>query len=393
MPKQAADHLSRRLTVALGLHQVVAWGTTFYIPAVILDAVARDLGATRTSLLVGFSGALIVAGGCAPAIGAWIGCVGGRQPMACGALLLALGLVILAVAPDLRLWWLGWAVLGLAMALSLYDAAFAAAGVALGPAATVTITGIALIGGFASTLGWPAGSLLLPHLGWRGLLLVYATLHLAVTLPLVLLAVPRALHGPTAPLTTTSVPERRRDRLQIACIGAFFALRWFITSAIAVHVLILMGGLGLSPTQAMAAAMLIGPGQVVGRLLEWITARRLDPLSRARVGALLFPAGALLLISDRVEAAFAFAVLYGMSNGILTVNRGTLPMVVLGPQRYAARLGWIALPVMLAQATAPTLTAPWIAATRGAEPFILAGAIAGASALLLLPLRARSGVR
>ena len=60
MPKQAADHLSRRLAVAVGLHQVLAWGTTFYVSAVVLDAVARDLGATRTSLLVGFSGALIV---------------------------------------------------------------------------------------------------------------------------------------------------------------------------------------------------------------------------------------------------------------------------------------------------------------------------------------------
>ncbi len=393
MSEQPVGHLSRRLTVALGLHQLLAWGTTFYAPAVILEAVAGDLGATRTSLLAGFSGALIVAGGCAPAIGAWIGRVGGRQPMACGALLLALGLVILAVAPGLRLWWLGWGVLGLAMALSLYDAAFATAGVALGPAAAATVTGIALIGGFASTLGWPAGSLLLPHLGWRGLLLAYAALHLAITLPLTLLAVPRAVHGLAAPPITTAAPQERQDRTQIVCIGAFFALRWFITSAIAAHVLILMGGLGLSPARAMTAAMLIGPGQVAGRLLDWLAARRLDPLSRARVGALLFPVGALLLLSNRVEAAFAFAVLYGMSNGILTVNRGTLPMVVLGPQGYAARLGWIALPVMLAQAAAPTLAAPWIAATRGADSLLLAGAIAGASALLLLPLRAQSRMR
>ncbi len=389
MPERAACHLPRRLTLALGLHQLLAWATTYYAPAVILEDVARDLHASRATLLAGFSGALIVAGGCAPAVGAWISRMGGRRPMACGAVLLAIGLTILAASPSLPSWWLGWTVLGLGMSLSLYDAAFATVGVALGPAAAAVISGVAIIGGFASTIGWPAGSALLSHLGWRGLLLAYAALHLAVGLPL-LLVVPRTLQGAAAPPTVPAA-SRRRDRFQLTCMGGFFALRWFITSAIAAHVLLLMGGLGLSPAQAMAASMLIGPGQVVGRLLDWLAARWIDPLSRARAGALLFPTGALLLLSGRTETAFAFTLLYGMSNGILTVNRGTLPMLVLGPEGYAARLGLIALPVMLAQAAAPTMAAPLISVAAGPEPLLIAGMLAGASTVLLLPLRAYSG--
>jgi hypothetical protein len=133
--------------------------------------------------------------------------------------------------------------------------------------------------------------------------------------------------------------------------------------------------------------MLIGPGQVAGRLLEWMLAGRMGVLTRARLGALLFPAGALALGFNGPAAAVIFAVLYGMSNGILTVNRGTLPMLVLGAQGYAALLGWLALPVLLAQAAAPPLSAPLIGVLPAEGVLLLAGAVAFGAALLLLPLR------
>jgi hypothetical protein len=135
--------------------------------------------------------------------------------------------------------------------------------------------------------------------------------------------------------------------------------------------------------------MLIGPGQVTGRLLEWRLASHIGVLWRARLGALLFPAGALLLLSGSPYAAFGFALLYGMSNGILTINRGTLPMLVFGPAGYAALLGWIALPVLLAQAAAPAMAAPFIAALPATGLLVGSGCVAGLAACLLLPLRAR----
>jgi hypothetical protein len=380
-----------RLAWALGTNQLLSWATTFYVPAVIAGAAAAEMGVSTALLMGGFSCALLITGLCAPRVGRWIGQHGGRGALAASTVVLALGLLLLAWAPGVGGWYLGWAVLGLGMALGLYDAAFATAGTLLGAGVAPAITGISLLGGFASTIGWPAGMALLEIVDWRGVLVAYALVQLGVNLPLVLWAVPRARPQPAAkaiPITGTS-PASRLRALMLACMGGFFTLRWFITSAMAAHVLPLMAGLGLSPSQALAAAMLIGPGQVAGRLLEWRLAPHIGVLWRARLGALLFPAGALLLLSGSPYAAFGFALLYGMSNGILTINRGTLPMLVFGPAGYAGLLGWIALPVLLAQAAAPAVAAPLIAALPATALLVGSGCVAGLAACLLLPPRAR----
>lgn len=382
----------RRLAWTLGVNQLLSWATSFYVPAVIAGAAAAEMGVSTALLMGGFSCALLITGLCAPRIGRWIGQRGGRGPLAASTAVLALGLLLLAWAPGVGGWYLGWAVLGLGMALGLYDAAFATAGTLLGASVAPAITGISLLGGFASTLGWPAGMALLGVLDWRGVLVVYALVQLGVNLPLVLWAIPRSAPQPPAQVSTPSAPRAasRLKALMLACMASFFTLRWFITSAMAAHVLPLMAGLGLSPGQALAAAMLIGPGQVAGRLLEWHLAARIGMLWRARLGALLFPAGALLLLFGSPYAAFGFALLYGMSNGILTINRGTLPMLVFGPSGYAALLGWIALPVLLAQAAAPAVAAPFIAALPATGLLVGSGCVAGLAACLLLPLRAKA---
>ena len=382
----------RRLAWALGVNQLLSWATSFYVPAVIAGAAAAEMGVSTALLMGGFSCALLITGLCAPHVGRWIGQHGGRFSLAASTVVLGLGLLLLAWAQGVGGWYLGWAVLGIGMALGLYDAAFATAGTLLGVGVAPAITGISLLGGFASTLGWPAGMALLGLLDWRGVLVVYALVQLAVNLPLVLWAIPQAPPQPPAPAAATTGPAAayRLRALMLACMGSFFTLRWFITSAMAAHVLPLMAGLGLSPGQALAAAMLIGPGQVAGRLLEWQLAPRIGTLWRARLGALLFPAGALLLLSGSPFAAFGFALLYGMSNGILTINRGTLPMLVFGPNGYAALLGWIALPVLLAQAAAPAVAAPFIAALPATGLLVGSGCVAGLAAFLLLPLRARA---
>jgi hypothetical protein len=381
---------TRRLTLALGANQLLSWATSFYLPAVVARAAADDLGTSLAAVLGGFSWALLVAGGCAPRIGRWIGHHGGRAVLAASTAVLALGLGLLAAASTLPTWYAAWTVLGIGMALGLYDAAFATAGVLLGPTVGPVVTGITLIAGFASSLGWPAGTALVGFLGWRGTLLVYAGLQVGLNLPLVLAAVPTGILPPRHD-DGTPVPVASQARaVMVACLGGFFAVRWFITSAIAANVLPLVAGLGVSANQAVVVAALIGPGQVVGRLLEWWLGSQFGPLARARLGALLFPAGSLLLLLGGLGGAAGFALLYGMSNGIMTINRGTLPMVVLGPTGYAATLGWLAVPVLLAQAAAPTLSAPLIAALPAVDVLLLAGGLAGLAAGLLLPLQPSS---
>ncbi len=376
----------RRLVFALGTNQLLSWATAFYVPAVIAGPAAQDIGITPAAALGGFSWALLITGFCAPQVGRHIGRHGGRAPLAASTLVLAAGLALMASAHGLVGWYAAWTLMGVGMALGLYDAAFATAGSLLGSAVGPTITGITLIAGFASTVGWPAGAAMLPALGWRGTLLVYAAVQLVLNLPLLLAAIPHGIvvepRRPTVP-----PPAGRARRAMVACMATFFSIRWFITSAVAANVLLLMGGLGLGAHQALLAAMLIGPGQVAGRVLEWVLAPWLGTMARARLGALLFPAGALLLLTGQPLAVFGFALFYGMSNGILTINRGTLPMLVLGPSGYAALLGWLAVPVLLAQAAAPSLTAPLVDTLPADTLFLAAAALAAVASALLLFLR------
>jgi predicted MFS family arabinose efflux permease len=388
-PIQTDGPASRGITLALGVNQLLSWATTFYLPAVVADPAARDLGVSKAAILGGFSWALLTAGVCAPQVGRWIDRHGGLVPLAASTLVLAAGLTCLAASTGLLTWYIAWTVLGGGMALGLYDAAFATAGRVLGADVGPAITGIALVGGFASTVGWPAGSFLTNLFGWRGVLMSYAGVQVIVNLPLILATIPRSTGTGAIHVAQPLAPVVHSARtVMLTCMAGFFAVRWLLTSGIAAYALSLMNGLGLSPEEAMIAAMLIGPGQVAGRVADWFLAARLGPLVRARLGALLFPAGALLLLVGGPIAAFGFAALYGMSNGILTINRGVLPMLVFGPGGYARLLGWLAVPVLLAQAAAPTLVAPLIGRIPASQVFELAGAIAGATSLLLLPLRA-----
>jgi MFS family permease len=376
----------RRLGLVLGINQTLSWGTSFFLPAVIAVPAARDLGVTTFAGLGAFTLALLISGACAPRVGKWIDRHGGRGSLAASLVVLSAGQAIIALSPSLPVWYLGWAVLGVGMSLGLYDAAFATVGTLLGRDAPATITGITLLAGFASSLFWSFGSAVIGVTGWRGLLLLYIGITLCLNLPMVLTFVPRL--DRTVHESKQTEPERTPvSRLAVICLASFFTLRWFITSAIAVHILALLQGVGLTAAEAVGVAALIGPGQVGGRMLEATIGRHFGLLARARGAALLFPAGAAILPLGGPLAATAFAVLYGMSNGIMTINRGTLPLALFGPNGYATLLGWLAVPVLVAQAVAPTLAAPLVAALPALWVLLTAGALGFFAALLLLPLR------
>ena len=381
-----------RLGAVLGINQTLSWGMTFYLPAILASRAADGLGAPSSLILGAFSWALLVSGMCAPRVGRWIDRHGGRGALLTSIIVMAAGQSILAAAPNLPIWYLGWTVIGVGMSMGLYDAAFATVGGLLKQEAGPTITGITLVAGFASSVFWTFGAALIGPMGWRGLLLVYVGIMLLVNLPMVWLLVPPAPPRPP-PASGTPAPTGpvRPGRIAVACLGGFFALRWFITSAIAVHVLVLMGGIGLTPAEAVSVAALIGPGQVAGRMLDWTIGSHVDLMVRARIAALLFPLGAALLLTagwiGPLAAAIGFTLLYGMSNGIMTINRGTLPLALFGAEGYALMLGWLALPVQIGQAIAPAVSAPLVAAMAPLHVLLLAGGAGALAVLLLLPLR------
>ena len=376
-----------RLGAVLGINQTISWGTTFYLPAIVATPVAASFGQSGFATMGAFTWALLVAGACSPRVGKWIDRHGGRGALLTSILVIAAGQAVLAVSHGLVLWYVGWTIIGLGMSMGLYDAAFATVGGLLGQEAGPAITGITLVAGFASTVFWTLGAASIGILEWRGLLLAYAGLMLAVNLPMIWLLIPPAPPREKQAAETGGLPKSPSQRLALVLLGAFFALRWFITSALAVNALTLFQGIGLTAGQAVGIAALIGPGQVAGRLLEYGIGPRVDILVKARIAAVLLPLGTALLLLGGPIAATGFALLYGMSNGVMTINRGTLPLAIFGPRGYASLLGWLAVPVLVAQATAPALTAPLISALPALTVLLLSGCAAAAAVLFLMPLR------
>jgi MFS family permease len=384
---------SRFVAAMLGVAQTLAWATTYYLPALVAPVVMADLDADPALVYGAFSLALLISGLAAPQVGRFIERLGGRPVLIVSSAIIATGLVLLGMLPGLAGWFAGWVVLGLGMALGLYEAAFATLGVLYGRSARRAITVVTLFAGFASTVGWPMTAALLPMVGWRGTCLIYAAVNLVLVLPIYLL-LPRAA-VPAEANAATAAPEAVEAPLPAAWVrrsflllATFFTLRAIISATLSVHLIVVLGGLGLSVGAAVAAAALMGPSQVGGRLLEFTLGKAAHPLTAARLGGALLPAGALLLVLAGPVAAVPFVLLYGASNGIMTISRGAVPLALFGPRGYPVLMGKLAMPILLAQAAAPAVTAPLVANLPAATVLGLAGLLAAAALGCLVPLRA-----
>jgi MFS family permease len=338
---------------ALGSTQTLAWGSSYYLPAILADPIADGLGLSRTVVFGVFSGSLLVSALLGPSVGRVIDTYGGRGMLALSNLVLAAGLVLLALTQGVVMLVAAWTVLGVGMAMGLYDPAFATLAGLYGRAARGPITGITLIAGFASTVGWPLSALLEAHFGWRGACLVWAALNLFIGLPLNRLLVPRA--PPPSRATEAQGTAGPAPRGAMPLLAFVFAATWFVTGAMAAHLPRLLEIAGASATAAIVASALVGPAQVAARLVEFGALKRTHPLISARLAAALHPIGAILLIALGPSAITAFAVLHGAGNGLLTIAKGTLPLAIFGPVGYGLRSGVLGAPARAAQAGAPLI--------------------------------------
>jgi len=300
-----------------------------------------------------FSGSLLVSAVLGPSVGRVIDTHGGRGVLALSNLVLAAGLVLLALTQGVVSLVAAWTVLGVGMAMGLYDPAFATLAGLYGRAARGPITGITLIAGFASTVGWPLSALLEAHFGWRGACLVWAALNLLIGLPLNRLLIPRA--PPHIRPTEVQRTAGSAPRGAMLLLSFVFAATWFVTGAMAAHLPRLLEIAGASATAAVAAAALVGPAQVGARLVEFGALKRTHPLISARLAAALHPIGAIVLMAIGSPAIMAFAILHGAGNGLLTIAKGTLPLAIFGPVGYGLRSGVLGAPARAAQAGAPLI--------------------------------------
>lgn len=344
------------MVTALGVSQTLAWASSYYLPAVLAEPISAGIGLPRAWVFGAFTVALLIAAAAGPYVGRAIDRLGGRGVLVVSNLVLATGLVLLAAATGPVSLFVAWALLGVGMALGLYDAAFATLARLYGSEARGPITGITLFAGFASTVSWPLSAFLDHALGWREACLVWAALNLVVALPLNRFVLPPAPPLPAAPAHgAKEEPVGWKPYREMFLLAFVFAAAWFVTGAMASHLPGLLERAGATPLEAIAAASLVGPAQVAARAMEFVLLQRVHPLISARISALLHPIGAVALALFGPPAAMVFAFLYGAGNGLLTIARGTVPLVIFGPHGYGARNGLLGAPARTAQAFAPIL--------------------------------------
>ena len=402
------------VVAALGTAQTLAWASSFYLPAMLAAPMARELGVAVPTVYALLSMALVVSALLGPLAGRLIDRHGGRPVLMGCSLVFALGLAVLAAAQGPLTLILAWVLLGVAMGFGLYDAAFAALVRLYGPDARTAITGITLLAGFASTVGWPLTAWLEVQWDWRVACGSWALLHLVLALPLnaMLPRAARAAEAAAAPGSSREAapapPAERGTAVASASqaaarpsrpfgarellLASIFALMSVVSTGVATHLPAVLQTAGATLAVAVATAALMGPAQVAARLVELGLMRRRSPLLTARAAALGHPVAVALLVALGPLGALPFAVVHGLGNGLVTIVRGTLPLALFGAAGYGARQGWLTLPARLLGALAPWLFGLALARWGlGALGLTAALALAGFAGLALLRLPRTAG--
>ncbi len=341
--------------LVLGTTQTLAWGSSYYLPAIVAEPIGHDLGITASWVFAAFSLSLLISGLVGPAVGRRIDNVGGREVLAASNLILAAGLGLLSLAHDLATVLLAWIVIGFGMGLGLYDSAFATLGRLYGRDARSAITGIALMAGFASTIGWPLTAWGIEQIGWRATCAAWALAHVLIGAPLNWFGLPKP---PSEPADVASLSQLAAadpivfDRNMWLLAFAFAAI-WFVAGAMAAHLPAILMASGSTHGEAVFAASLMGPAQVAARIVEAKVLMRFHPLVSARLASFAHPAAAVILTAAGPVASPLFGIIHGAGNGILTIARGTVPLAIYGPRGYGYRLGLLGAPARAAQALAP----------------------------------------
>lgn len=348
--------LDRRVVItALGVAQILAWGTSFYFPAVFSGPIVRDTGWSLGLVVGGTSLGLLIAGLISPQVGRLIDRHGGRPVLLASSLLYAAGLTGVGLAPNLPVYLAAWVVIGLGMGTGLYDAVFAALGRLYGSDARAPITNLTLFGGFSSTVCWPLSAFMIEHVGWRGACLVYAGMHLIIALPLQM----AVLRGQAKSSAATSALGHEapaavtNERLVFAILAAVLSIAAGIGSTVIVHLMLFLEARGVELAVAIGLGTLFGPAQVGARIVERLFGGRYHPIWTMIASCLLMGIGLILLAAHFPLLALVI-LLYGAGYGISWIGRGTLPLALFGPVRFPRLMGKLALPSLIVQALAPS---------------------------------------
>jgi MFS family permease len=387
--------LHLRLVIGVGITQIIGFGTLFYAFGSVVPALSSDLGITPGTAFAAFSLALLVGALAAPMAGRLVDLHGARRMMSVGSVLAALSMIALSQSQSLVTLALALIALEVTATLVLYDAAFAALAQALGPArARRAITHMTLLGGFASTIFWPLTQVILAWADWRTAYLIFAALNLMVCLPLHLCLTrtpdltPVTGAPPPPPPQFAPLPPDQHPRAML-WVAISFAVAGLVFSALSASWVSTLTAYGLPAAAAVTAGTLMGPAQVGVRLLDMLFGLRLHPLTTTMISTILLivALAVLWMTGPTLAGAMIFAVLFGLAQGLTSIVRGTVPLVLFGTQGFAARLGKLASVRMVMAAIAPFGIAMMIDSFSASAALLtmLCLAILGAMSLKMIP--------
>jgi hypothetical protein len=361
-----ARPLDRRVVItALGIAQILAWGTSFYFPAVFAEPIVAETGWSLGFVVAGTSIGLLTAGLISPQVGRIIDTHGGRPVLLASSSFYAAGLAGVGLSHSLPVYLLAWVLIGLGMGTGLYDAVFAALGRMYGSAARGPITNLTLFGGFASTICWPLSAFMIEHVGWRNACFIYAALHLFVMLPLqasVVSAPEKARSDHNAKDVSGEASRIDNETLIFALLAVVLSIAAGIGSIVVVHLLIFLQARGVDFALAVTLGTIFGPAQVGARVVERLFGYRYHPIWTMIASCTLMAVG-LLMLFGAVPALVLVILLYGAGYGISWIGRGTLPLALFGPVRFPRLMGKLAFPSLIVQALAPSVGALLIEAS------------------------------
>lgn len=378
----------------VGLAQMLAFGTSLYLLTVLGQPIRADTGWPLAWIIGGMSAGQLAGAAVAPRIGRWIKRLGGRPALSVSSLLFAAGLALLAVSPNLAVYFAGWVVIGLAMACGLYDVAFGALGRLYGLDARRAITTVTLWGGFASTVFWTLSGLLVTHVGWRWTCGVYAVMHLAIALPIYRFLLPAAEPHVEAPPTAEPAPPpaglTRMARTAVVLLAAVLMTETLVASIVSVHLVTLLRERGLTMAAAIGLGVFIGPTQVSARFGESMFGTRIHPSLTmvVAVGAIMLGVALLPVLPLSVAAAALMA--YGAGIGLVSISRGTLPLYLFGPLEAPVISGRLGRPIAVTSALAPSIGAVLITRLGGSATLWILTACSALSVAAALALRGLS---
>jgi MFS family permease len=381
-----------RALLVLGVTMILDWGILYYSLALLAPRIVADTGWPETMVFGGFSMALLTSGLFAPLSGRSVDRHGGRPVLTLGVLVGALGFGILASCQSLPVYFLAWALIGAGMAGCLYDPAFATIAQLAGAGTRRAISLLTLAGGFASTAAWPATLWLLQRFDWRDVAFLYTGVLILVCAPLHAFVLPRSIahirsHSDLSPSASGEQAQSppRRDPTALVLFALVIAGHGFVTSALSVHLVHTLDLLGISEEQAVLAGSLVGPAQVGARLIEMLFGKRLSALALGIISTGLLPLSFAIILALEVSTASAliFGLVYGASNGLVTIARGVVPYALFGPEGYGRTLGLISGPALATKAAAPMAFA-WMMGHLGAMTTLGISCAIAASAFALM---------